>query len=278
VNWCIYVGSKASQNFEIGKQSLTWGHKTIFEGCEIADLKVGDRLFFCHYIRQIVSYDLPTKSGFPRVPVQEMFGVVQEITEVEITKPLYFDDITSIWPDDIYPHRFQFKILTTVKNVEFGPDVVSPAFLTAFHWSIMRKGLPAKFAPSSNHVIYNEMEEDMYEANEGKLVTRVHFARERDPKVVKLKKESVLKQNGKLCCEACGFDFQKVYGDRGKDFIECHHENPLALTLGVSKTTINDLILLCSNCHRIVHRNKPWLKFEQLIERLQNRGYSFEQS
>ena len=29
---------------------------------------------------------------------------------------------------------------------------------------------------------------------------------------------------------ACGFSFQKVYGDRGKDYIEVHHVKPLATT------------------------------------------------
>lgn len=278
MSWCIYVGSKAARNFEIGKQAQIWGHKKIFDGCEIADLKVGDRLFFCHYIRQIVSYDSPAQKGFPRVPVEQMFGVVQEIVEVEITESLYFDDKTTVWPDDIYPHRFKFRMIKSVTNVEFGPDVVSQDFLYAFHWSMMRKGLPARFTPSNNQVIYNEMEDDLYEANEGKLVTRVHVARERDPKIIKLKKDAVLKQDGKLCCEACGFDFQKVYGERGKDFIECHHENPLALTFGTAKTTINDLILLCSNCHRMVHRHKPWLRFDQLVDKLQNQGYKVGRS
>ena len=31
-------------------------------------------------------------------------------------------------------------------------------------------------------------------------------------------------------CMACGFSFQKVYGDRGKDYIEVHHVKPLATT------------------------------------------------
>lgn len=58
-------------------------------------------------------------------------------------------------------------------------------------------------------------------------------------------------------CHVCGFDFEKFYGEYGKDFIEIHHITPLA-TL-VSEKVIDpytDLIPLCSNCHRIVHRKK----------------------
>jgi putative restriction endonuclease len=32
------------------------------------------------------------------------------------------------------------------------------------------------------------------------------------------------------------------------------------------KTKNEDLALLCSNCHRIVHRKKPWLSVEKLSE------------
>ena len=30
------------------------------------------------------------------------------------------------------------------------------------------------------------------------------------------------------------------------------------------KTKLEDLVLLCSNCHRMVHRSKPWLSIEGL--------------
>ncbi len=65
------------------------------------------------------------------------------------------------------------------------------------------------------------------------------------------------KKHGCLQCEACGFDFEKTYGERGKDFIEVHHNKPLHSAGG--ETTVDpskDLNCLCSNCHRMVHRNK----------------------
>lgn len=57
-------------------------------------------------------------------------------------------------------------------------------------------------------------------------------------------------------CRACGFDFEKVYGDRGKDFIEVHHNKPLHVNEG-EEIEINpktDLDPVCSNCHRMIHR------------------------
>jgi 5-methylcytosine-specific restriction protein A len=67
-----------------------------------------------------------------------------------------------------------------------------------------------------------------------------------------------------LACEACGFDFAAHYGDRGRGFIECHHTMPIATLAEGHKTHINHLALVCANCHRIIHREKPWLAVEEV--------------
>ncbi|CAH0248957.1 hypothetical protein SRABI80_02938 [Peribacillus frigoritolerans] len=60
-----------------------------------------------------------------------------------------------------------------------------------------------------------------------------------------------------LSCVACGFNYEEVYGERGKDFIEVHHVKPLS-TIGdeVVIDPKNDLVPVCSNCHRMIHRRK----------------------
>ncbi|AZU62566.1 HNH endonuclease [Neobacillus mesonae] len=60
-----------------------------------------------------------------------------------------------------------------------------------------------------------------------------------------------------LNCVACGFNFEEIYGERGKDFIEVHHVNPLN-TIGeeVVIDPEKDLVPVCSNCHRMIHRRK----------------------
>lgn len=57
-------------------------------------------------------------------------------------------------------------------------------------------------------------------------------------------------------CMACGFDFEKSYGETGKEYIEAHHLTPIAnLKEGESRTiTDKDFAVLCSNCHRMIHR------------------------
>ncbi|MBR0186235.1 MAG: HNH endonuclease [Synergistaceae bacterium] len=73
---------------------------------------------------------------------------------------------------------------------------------------------------------------------------------ERDPKV----RRAFLK--GKhLKCEVCGFDFEKAYGKLGAGYIEVHHKRPVSE--GVRMTDLdNDLAMLCSNCHRMIHRGR----------------------
>jgi 5-methylcytosine-specific restriction enzyme A len=60
-----------------------------------------------------------------------------------------------------------------------------------------------------------------------------------------------------LNCVACGFNFEDVYGERGKDFIEVHHVKPLSsIGEGVVIDPMEDLVPVCSNCHRMIHRRK----------------------
>ena len=110
--------------------------------------------------------------------------------------------------------------------------------------------------------------DDEEEAEEGQILTRTHRFRERDTDLVLRKKQRVLKEKGTLSCVACGFDFSAVYGERGEGFIECHHTKPVSALKDGEKTKLNDLVLLCSNCHRMIHRRKPWLSVEDLSKLL----------
>ena len=110
-----------------------------------------------------------------------------------------------------------------------------------------------------------DVDED-YEGQEGKILTGIHKYRERDTKIVKKKKDKVLKETGKLMCEGCNFDFNQTYGSRGEGFIECHHKKFVAEINKGEKTKLTDLIILCSNCHRMIHRKQPWLTLSELKE------------
>jgi 5-methylcytosine-specific restriction protein A len=104
---------------------------------------------------------------------------------------------------------------------------------------------------------------------EGQLLYKLHKIRERDPKIVKLKKKQVWQKCGCLACEACGFDYHKVYGTLGEGFIECHHIEPLAGYDATRETKLADLALLCANCHRMIHRNGQVKSMEELRKCIQ---------
>lgn len=66
-------------------------------------------------------------------------------------------------------------------------------------------------------------------------------------------------------CKACGFNFEKAYGDIGADFIEAHHLTPLSELHGdvVLLDPNKDFTVLCSNCHRMIHRSEFVNKVEE---------------
>lgn len=96
-----------------------------------------------------------------------------------------------------------------------------------------------------------------------------HLRRERNSAIIKAKKDAILRATGKLCCEACGFDFKETYGEFGDGFCEVHHLQPLSKADGLVKTELGDLAIVCSNCHRIIHRTDPMLSISSLEKHLQ---------
>ncbi|MBW4033801.1 MAG: hypothetical protein HIU88_14260 [Acidobacteria bacterium] len=88
---------------------------------------------------------------------------------------------------------------------------------------------------------------------------------ERDRGLRKRKIDSVRKAGKPIACEVCGFDFEVVYRERGRDYCEVHHRTPLHES-GQTTTKLEDLAVLCANCHRMIHRRTPWLTVEALAE------------
>jgi 5-methylcytosine-specific restriction protein A len=105
---------------------------------------------------------------------------------------------------------------------------------------------------------------------EGKVVERKHKTRERSSAVVELAKQNFKSKHGRLFCQVCGFDFEKRYGKIGKGFIEGHHIIPVSEMKSGHKTKPEDIALLCSNCHSMVHKRRPWLKMPELKSLIAN--------
>lgn len=130
------------------------------------------------------------------------------------------------------------------------------------HWGIRN------FNPQGNDVDITEDDEGF---PEGKKKLRTHICRERNYKVIKEAKSRYKDKHGKLICEICKFDFEEVYGEIGIDFIEGHHTIPVSELEEGDKTRVEDIVLVCSNCHKMLHRKRPWLKPEELKYILKNK-------
>lgn len=110
------------------------------------------------------------------------------------------------------------------------------------------------------------------EVSEGKLVTTNSKTRKRSQKLRNYTFEYYKSQN-QIKCEVCGFDFETTYGDLGKDYIELHHVKPVSVyeengeISNLEEARLN-LVPLCSNCHKILHRNN--ISVEKLKEVFQN--------
>jgi hypothetical protein len=100
---------------------------------------------------------------------------------------------------------------------------------------------------------------DLYE--DGGIVVRQHRQYERNPKLRQDARQYWRKKmGGSLRCWVCRFDFGEAYGKKlGDGFIEMHHEQWLSLHPTRAQRRVIDLVPVCSNCHRMIHR-RPELR------------------
>lgn len=129
----------------------------------------------------------------------------------------------------------------------------------------------------NNDKILNQVNEDLEslkheeEYFEGPKSKRYSTYHERNPK---LRSKAIL-LNG-LECMICGFDFFKAYGERGRNYIEVHHKKPISELKETTKIDPKeDMIVVCANCHRIIHRKKDNILDLEQIRNIINVRYNY---
>ena len=110
---------------------------------------------------------------------------------------------------------------------------------------------------------------------EGKVTEYYVTKYERNPR----NRKGAIKIHGYKCM-VCGFDFEKVYGEIGKGFIEVHHVKPLYdLDEEVVVNPETDLVCVCANCHRMIHKKKSTvLTIEELRENMHCKPFLSEKT
>ncbi|WP_323707918.1 HNH endonuclease [Mammaliicoccus sciuri] len=101
----------------------------------------------------------------------------------------------------------------------------------------------------------SQSEDHMLESviyKEGKIMQQYGTKYERNQKL----RRKAIELHG-VTCRCCGFNYEKVYGEFGKGFIEIHHIKPMySIKEEIIVDPKTDLVPLCSNCHKMVHRKK----------------------
>lgn len=77
----------------------------------------------------------------------------------------------------------------------------------------------------------------------------------------------------KYSCVGCGFNFEKTYGEFGKNYIHVHHIRQIStIKEEYEIDPIKDLVPVCPNCHSMIHRNKEPLTIDELKNLLTKNG------
>lgn len=124
---------------------------------------------------------------------------------------------------------------------------------------------------SINGLNVEEPKVDKIGYKEGRLILEEHRKRERNAEVIKKAKLAFLAEKGSLHCEICRFDFAKAYGVLGKGLIEGHHIKPVCEMKEGDVTLVEDIRMVCANCHRVIHKNMH-IEWEQL-KRMTQKNY-----
>lgn len=179
------------------------------------------------------------------------------------------------WPrlvEDLgFPDR---SILTGSMDGIVRPDGIDELWERVRDHDLVRGTLPVvpNFVDGDKVVIASTfLPKSTLSGEEGKRRYRVAREAERDPTLAKeAKRLNAESNNGRCVCEACRFS------DTSTALFDAHHTNPIYV--GVRKTVVSDLAVLCPTCHRIAHvmAARMWLPLAvaEIRELLKNGTFS----
>ena len=113
---------------------------------------------------------------------------------------------------------------------------------------------------NSKEITRDYIEDDL---DGGSQKLRAHIDRERDADLLKEMKELWSGIDPLLRCDVCGFSFVERYGILATGYIEAHDTMPLDSLQPGKKIRTNDLVKVCSNCHRMLHLQNGSISFRQ---------------
>lgn len=190
-----------------------------------------------------------------------------EVTETEKTEK--YQNSASLWANRVQFARLHLANTGLLFRANAAPDAPRNV------WKLTPRGLEHARrlrAKDAGSTIPEKLSADVVadlqalraeeEGIEGKRTERLVAHYERNPQL----RTEAIHIHG-TSCKACGFNFSAAYGPHGSNYIEVHHLVPVSTM--IEPNAVNprtDMTVLCSNCHRMVHRKreKP-LSLQELV-------------
>ncbi len=267
------IKGKPSEN-EFDEMLIPGRRETWHTAAPRKDWAKGDRLFFwaSSPAKQLIGLGIIRGIHDEKNEFGDSLFDVKYLT-TKFTSPLSMDDLRQYFADDL-PSFLKANVAGTVYTLttEQGEHLFRLAVFANPEW----RDVWSDIAIDETATI-PDIDTEYFSGAEGGKVFVTHLRRERNRKVVEAKKSQVLKQTGTLECEVCGFNFENVYGSVGRGFCETHHIKPLSEINKATETKLKDLAIICSNCHRMIHRTRPIKSIKDFKEWLRTKSNkSFE--
>jgi hypothetical protein len=211
----------------------------------------------------------PIKRGYPNkiikfIVLRQKGGVMEEVYEVVNAVDLFPAEGLRLKNELSMDVSCRIEEYINKRNdaFGFGEKDTKYRFYVLNHFQDIDP--PIVMNPNHQSYVYYDLDElvgkDLLKL-ESVVVTKVSEGRRKHYYTVKYERvpknrTEAIRIHG-LKCIVCGFDFEEAYGELGRGFIEVHHTKPL-YTLDEEKIVNpeTDLVCLCSNCHKMIHRRR----------------------
>lgn len=112
---------------------------------------------------------------------------------------------------------------------------------------------------------YRSLNNDVFLEGNSKEVTMTIYERSKEAR------NKCIEIYGVNCC-VCGFNFEKIYGKIGENFIHVHHLEELNITKTTMTNPLTDLRPICPNCHSMLHQRTPVYSIQELQDKIRNKN------
>ena len=214
----------------------------------------------------------PIKKGFPTnvkpyITLRQTGGYMRDIYQVVKTIDLFPEKVYLSKQDlsENEINRIENYIKERKTSYGFSNKEVPYRFYVLKNFQKIEP--PMQLIPNPRSYIYYSLKDLMVDTDfkqTEELETVVYAGKEGNQKQYYVTKYERNPENRKEAirihgckCQVCGFDFEKTYGDLGKGYIEVHHTKQLySLDEEMVVNPETDLVCVCANCHRMLHRKK----------------------